>query len=1082
MDWSDEYFLDYGDTCPFEPNAMKCDEHLCYSWCYSCGDGECVPWATRMAFQRLQKAADDCFNKRNLNHMCEVSPHRPAWTLESGLCWPDKGYNDPRYPPWNMINALNLTNDEKCKYLFRCGLSKGFEHDCPCNHQDCTQMMMDVCPTPDRLILYPPAGLINSNVFIMCNFTHSLENPNFQLLLLSGGLKCRGYFFQVKIPIKLQIYIAEIAIRFTNHILCTFDDSTHGYRDFLSPYKNDKFCWNDSLTFNGRPYAVNLGICTRAGECISQYRIRDGSLDCYGSLDEAMAIDKNYCTGNVEQHRFQCFNDQRKCLPLVMLGTGYADCSNSYDESWYNSRTDIRLQLSCSERSTLDCHLVKAYIQQSSTRNSSDNSSLVNSQQQELKNRMPFRHYCDSFWNLDNHIDEMPSSCKYWICQNDQYQCQTGQCIKFDWVCDGEWDCSDASDEEAIFLIEKWSSHNARLSNLSSKREKCRHRYSNASFSKMCNISFEFGCYLSQALKPLDIQSNRPCINLTQIGDGIEDCYNAYDEKNTFTVNSNKGNMWGFNFRCGNGYVSYPTVCERRNDCTPILCSHYRDKNGLCSNTKDFICLGDDHCVKNARCNGIFDCFYGEDEYWCVSGTLDEQIKYRLDKKLFFLQRAESSLISYPLKSVLKVNQYQLSESIVNHRNDESFKVHSYKCNRGIAVVEMNETRCLCLPAYYGDWCQFFSDRISIITHIDQKTKLNTILNGTLKIKANFLFNNRILDQHEFHVIPILERSQIIKYKFYLLYSRSSEMLEHKQWRYFNRSDVINNHPYSVHFDAFVLEKNNSVEEIGSWHYPIYFDYLPAFRLAVVLKFPSWFGNETLGPCSKNSCNKNSTCFSVFNENNSYYCSCKSGYYGINCSMYDSLCDTYCSANALCLPDNFDLEAKKDKPYCICPLDHFGPRCNLKYDECNSNSCLNNGTCFSSYDRSGEKPYLCLCSEHFYGSQCQNEKTSVYVALNMTETLSARASVVQLYNYMFRNFMLLIEHQQISNGLPSSIKYYHSDAHAPLLGVLKVYEDLLHPQYFLIYFLDQQNINITSSPAHCSHASFLLSESQFFHH
>ncbi len=57
-------------------------------------------------------------------------------------------------------------------------------------------------------------------------------------------------------------------------------------------------------------------------------------------------------------------------------------------------------------------------------------------------------------------------------------------------------------------------------------------------------------------------------------------------------------------------------------------------------------------------------------------------------------------------------------------------------------------------------------------------------------------------------------------------------MLTHKKRRYFNRSDIIDNHPYSVHFDAYLFENNNSIEEIGSWHYPIYFDYLPAFRLA----------------------------------------------------------------------------------------------------------------------------------------------------------------------------------------------------------------------------------------------------------
>jgi hypothetical protein len=263
--------------------------------------------------------------------------------------------------------------------------------------------------------------------------------------------------------------MSAISVSFINHALCTLDDPKLGYRDFSSPRQNDKFCWNDSLTFSGRPYAVNPDICTNSGECISQYRIHDGTQECYDGQDEIMLLDKNYCTGNVGRHRFQCFNDEHKCLPLRIFGVGR--CSNKYDRSWYGSGADLRLQFPCHKEQKTDCHLMKAYIQQSSTWNSSYNSSLVNSQQQVPMDRMPFRFYCDSFWNLDKHVDEMPSSCQYWICQNNQYQCRTGQCIDFNWVCDGEWDCSDASDEEAIFLVEKPSIHNARLPNLLSQLE-----------------------------------------------------------------------------------------------------------------------------------------------------------------------------------------------------------------------------------------------------------------------------------------------------------------------------------------------------------------------------------------------------------------------------------------------------------------------------------------------------------------------------------------------------------------------------------------------------------------------------------
>ena len=1080
MDWSDEYFRTYGAWCSFVPDALECDERLCFIGMYSCGDGGCVDWRTRLVFQRFVKADNDCFTKRNLNYMCEISQHEYAWTLENGLCCVDRGYDDPRYPPWNMIHASKLSDDEICEYLFRCALSDGFEHDCPCNDRNCTQMMMSVCSSfDDHLIVYPPEGLINANIFITYNYTHSMENPIFQEFLLFGGYKCQGFFFQAKRAVILSNILALINYHRISDFLCAVDDPENEHRDFLSPQQNDKFCWNESLTFNGRPYAVNPGICISPGGCISQYRIRDRFLDCLDARDEEVALDKNYCTKNVGRQRFQCFNAEHKCLPLIRLGTGTVECLNRYDESWYGTGTNLQRQIPCFEEVTTACHLVRAYIQQSSSRNSSNNSSPVDSQQQKSIDRMLFRHYCDSFWDLKEHSDEIPSSCQYWICQNNEYQCQTGQCIDLDWVCDGEWDCSDASDEQAIFIIEKWSDHNAQFSNLSSYVEKCRERYSEAPFSKICNTSFELGCYLSRVPYPLNIQSNRPCINLTQIGDGKEDCYNAYDEKNTFTANTSQGSMWGFHFHCGNKHQIYVNACEKHHNCTQILCSRFRAKNGSCFNKKDFLCPEDEYCKKNAWCDGKFDCLNGEDEYWCPMGGMDNHAIYRFDKKrILQLRRGPRPEMLYSLN----VNEQESSKSIISVQNDQSFKIHSYQCNRGIAIIEKNETRCLCPPAYYGDWCEFFSDRISIIAHMEDKAELKRISNRTLKIKTNFLFNNRMIDYHEFHIVPMLERNQKMKHQFYLLYSRSVEMLRHKERRYFNRSDVILNHPYSVHFDLFILTENTSVEEIGSWHYPIYFDYLPAFRLAVVLKFPSWLENATLDPCQQNSCNKNSTCMPIFNQNNSYYCSCKKGYYRKDCSMDEPLCETYCPVNAHCQVKHFDLELKKNKLYCICPLGYFGKHCHSKYDECNSDSCLNNGTCFPNYDPSGEHSHLCSCSEYFYGDRCQNEKASVYVDLNMTKTLSTRAAVVQLYNYFIDTFILIIKHQQIHTGLPSSIRFYHSDGDAPELGILKIYEGLSHPQYFLVYFLHQSKINITSSPQHCPHSSLLIPKGQFYYH
>ncbi|CAF1557947.1 unnamed protein product [Rotaria magnacalcarata] len=1072
MDWSDEYFGGFGSSCPFEPKAMTCDEHLCHLDYYSCGDGECVDWLARMAFQRMAKPANDCFNKRNLNYMCEASVNNTAWTQEDGLCNPDRGYNDSRYPPWNSIHLTNLTDDEKCEYLFRCGWSKGFESDCPCNHLNCSRIMIHVCPDVDRLVVYPPQGLINQNILIFYDYTHLLENPNFQFFTLFGNIKCRSYLFRVKEHIPLPMQMGLVTTPMITNVLCMERFVANGDRDFHSAHQYDKFCWNGSMTFNGHPYAVNPDICNDlAGECISQYRIRNGFGDCLNDLDEEETETKTYCTGRVGQQRFQCFNHQQKCLTLPWLGTGTADCSNEYDEKWFGTGIILKTQFPCFQSQTDGCHHVKAYIQQSSTTNKTYNGPLGSRQQQSTTKDLSFYRYCDSFWDLPEHVDEDSSACRQWICPKHEYQCQTGQCIPVDWICDGEWDCSDASDEEAIVIIKQWSDHNMNLASLPSQRRKCDDRYKRTPFSDKCNTSFEFGCYRFGVSNPLDINSYRPCINLSQIGDGVEDCYNAYDEKNTFTAESLIGDMWGFHAQCSNGHLIYAHACipNTKGNCNNFLCSRFRDTYGSCTSEEDFICLNDSLCKKNIRCNGIFDCAHGEDEYWCPAGSYINQYDYRFDKESIITQRMAFRLpTSYPSIEILETNQSDKIESIHTLLYDGSFTIHSFQCNRGVTIIKLNQTKCLCPPAYYGRWCEFFTDRISIIAYLDQTTLLKTITNLTLKIKANFFFNDQIVDHHQFIIVPTIERVKKIKHRFYLLYSRSADMLAHKRDRYFNRTDIIDNHPYSVHFDLYTLKKNKNVEEIGSWHYPIYFDYLPSHRLAVVLRFPSWYENGTLNPCSQRSCRQNSTCLPILNQNHSYYCSCKSGYYGKQCDLYEPHCETYCSSNALCRVTH------GTHPYCICPLDHFGPQCNLKYDGCDSRTCLNGGSCHPTYDPSLEAPFLCICSRGFYGDRCEKSPSSVHIHFNTTDISSVRAAVIQLYSVSYSEFS--IRHQQVYHTLLSTMIYHHSERMPPLVGLLKTYDHSLTARYFLIYSLLQSLINITSSPRYCPLASSYLSQ------
>ena len=41
----------------------------------------------------------------------------------------------------------------------------------------------------------------------------------------------------------------------------------------------------------------------------------------------------------------------------------------------------------------------------------------------------------------------------------------------------GEWDCSDGSDEERIFIIDNLSEHNSKLKNLTKLKQQCHEQY-----------------------------------------------------------------------------------------------------------------------------------------------------------------------------------------------------------------------------------------------------------------------------------------------------------------------------------------------------------------------------------------------------------------------------------------------------------------------------------------------------------------------------------------------------------------------------------------------------------------------------
>ena len=70
------------------------------------------------------------------------------------------------------------------------------------------------------------------------------------------------------------------------------------------------------------------------------------------------------------------------------------------------------------------------------------------------------------------------------------------------------------------------SERNSRLKNLTEIKEQCSEQYrsNNTPFSDVCNIQSEYPCFRAGVDNPFNVKVNRPCINLTAIGDGKTDC------------------------------------------------------------------------------------------------------------------------------------------------------------------------------------------------------------------------------------------------------------------------------------------------------------------------------------------------------------------------------------------------------------------------------------------------------------------------------------------------------------------------------------------------------------------------------
>ncbi|XP_035777504.1 very low-density lipoprotein receptor-like isoform X1 [Anopheles albimanus] len=182
---------------------------------------------------------------------------------------------------------------------------------------------------------------------------------------------------------------------------------------------------------------------------------------------------------------------------------------------------------------------------------------------------------CDGEDDCGDASEEKPDVCKVkeTACADDKFRCKNGRCILKRWQCDGEKDCADGSDEDT---------------------EKCLEGKTCSGNEVLCS-------------------SHDRCIPKTWVCDREADCPGGTDEQNCDeTCRSDE-------FTCSNGRcIQKRWVCDRDDDCGDG--SDERNcQPTTCDPQKQFACA-ENYCITSKwRCDGETDCPDGADERGCSS-------------------------------------------------------------------------------------------------------------------------------------------------------------------------------------------------------------------------------------------------------------------------------------------------------------------------------------------------------------------------------------------------------------------------------------------------------------------------------
>ena len=330
MDLTDEKELFNNTMCTFQEVSLECDERICLSNEWSCGDGQCI--ANRLSFKDLISASLECHSRRDQYHMCEQSSRDRLWTMPNGRCYSDGDYEEDS----------NRTIIEECIYFFKCAFSEGNEANCPCkSNHSCTEQLENPCPF--ERFPYPNGAIIAPYILYFYNNPRKWSRYTPDLIQINASIKCRGYMITHQTE---STSLIDFNLRNLENFLCS---SRYNNSIITNGNGYDQFCYSNSRTFNNRSYNF-VDVCNQSKECISAYRIKDGLYNCVNKSDEEQNEIVSTTCSRIKHHRFRCSINETTCLTVNSLGDLWTDCKNQFDESWMGTGTTLS-KMNCNSQS-----------------------------------------------------------------------------------------------------------------------------------------------------------------------------------------------------------------------------------------------------------------------------------------------------------------------------------------------------------------------------------------------------------------------------------------------------------------------------------------------------------------------------------------------------------------------------------------------------------------------------------------------------------------------------------------------------------------------------------------------------------